>query len=58
MMFTLFGLLLVIPNALTLLILVLGVVLIAIQVRLEEEFLGRTHGDEYAHYRIRVRRWI
>jgi protein-S-isoprenylcysteine O-methyltransferase Ste14 len=58
MMLTLFGLFLVIPNALTLLTLVLGVVLIQIQVRLEEEFLARTHGDEYAHYRIRVRRWI
>ena len=58
MMFTLFGLFLVIPNALTLLSLALGVVLIQIQVRLEEEFLARTHGDEYAQYRIRVRRWI
>src|SRR5687768_3172476 len=58
MMVTLFGLFLVIPNALTLLTLALGVVLIQIQVRLEEEFLTRTHGDEYAHYRTRVRRWI
>src|SRR5215208_3284527 len=58
MMLTLFGLFLVIPNALTLLTLALGVVLIQIQVRLEEEFLTRTHGDEYAQYRIRVRRWI
>ena len=58
MMLTLFGLFLVIPNALTLLTLGLGVVLIQIQVRLEEEFLARTHGDEYILYRIRVRRWI
>ena len=58
MMFTLFGLLLVIPNALTLLTLGLGVVLIQIQVRLEEEFLATTHGEEYTLYRIRVRRWI
>jgi protein-S-isoprenylcysteine O-methyltransferase Ste14 len=58
MMVTLFGLFLLIPNALTLLTLALGVVLIQIQVRLEEEFLASTHGHEYAHYRIRVRRWI
>jgi protein-S-isoprenylcysteine O-methyltransferase Ste14 len=58
MMLTLFGLFLVIPNALTLLTLGLGVVLIQIQVRLEEEFLARTHGEEYILYRRRVRRWI
>jgi protein-S-isoprenylcysteine O-methyltransferase Ste14 len=58
MMITLLGLFLVIPNALTLLTLAMGVVLIQIQVRLEEEFLARTHGDEYAHYRRGVRRWV
>lgn len=58
MMITLLGLFLVIPNTLTLLGLVMGVVLIQIQVRLEEEFLARTHGDEYAQYRRRVRRWV
>ncbi len=58
MMLTLFGLFLVIPNALTLLTLALGVLLIQIQVRLEEEFLARTHGEEYTLYRTRVRRWI
>ena len=42
MMVTLIGLFLVIPNAVTLLIFVLGVVVINIQVRLEEEYL-RTH---------------
>jgi len=45
MMFTLFGLLLVIPNALTLLTLGLGVVLIQIQVRLEAESPATTHGE-------------
>lgn len=58
MMLTLLGLFLVIPNALTLLAFVLGAVLIQIQVRLEEEFLGKTHGEEYAGYRRRVRRWL
>lgn len=58
MMITLLGLFLVIPNALTLLTLVTGVVLIQIQVRLEEEFLTMSHGEEYAGYRHRVRRWL
>jgi protein-S-isoprenylcysteine O-methyltransferase Ste14 len=58
MMLTLLGLFLVIPNALTLLTFVMGGVLIQVQVRLEEEFLARTHGEEYAQYRRRVRRWI
>ena len=48
MMLTLSGLFLVIPNAVTLAVLALGVVLIQIQVRLEEEFLSRTHGIAYA----------
>lgn len=58
MILTLLGLFLVIPNAVTLLIFVMGGVLIQVQVRLEEEFLARNHGDEYAQYRRRVRRRI
>ena len=58
MMLTLVGLFLVIPNALTLLAFVMGVVLIQIQVRLEEEFLTKAHGVEYDQYKRKVRRWI
>ncbi|HEY5884530.1 MAG TPA: methyltransferase [Pyrinomonadaceae bacterium] len=58
MMLTLLGLFLVIPNALTLLSFVMGVVLIQIQVRLEEEFLTKSHGVEYEQYKRQVRRWI
>jgi len=58
MITTLLGLLLVLTNALTLLSFVVGVVLISIQVRLEEKYLLTRHGDEYAEYRRRVRRWI
>jgi len=58
MIFTLLGVFLMIPNALTLLFLVLGFVLIQIQVRLEEEFLSRTHGTEYDEFRRQVRRWL
>lgn len=58
MMLTLLGLFLVIPNALTVLTFFMGVVLIQIQVRLEEEFLNRSHGVEYERYCRRVRRWL
>jgi len=58
MIVTLIGIFLTIPNALTLLFLALGFVLIQIQVRLEEEFLTRTQGEEYAAYRRQVRRWL
>ena len=57
-MVTLMALFLVMPNAITLLVFVLGVVVINIQVRLEEEFLKTTHGDQYVVYTRRVRRWI
>ena len=58
MMVTLLGFVFVTPNMVTVLVLVLGVVLINIQVRLEEEYLKSMHGDEYIRYSQRVRRWI
>ena len=58
MMVTLLGLFLITPNVVTLITLLVGVILIGIQVRLEEEYLTRTHGDEYIEYRHNVRRWI
>ncbi len=58
MMVTLLGLFLVIPNALTLLSLAIGVALIQIQVGLEEEFLANRHGEEYEQYKRQVRRWV
>lgn len=54
----LLGMFLVIPNAVTLLILGLGVVLIQIQVKLEEELLSSAHGEDYEGYRRDVRRWL
>lgn len=54
----LLGLLLVLPNAVTLAIAVLGVALIQIQVRLEEDHLLRLHGEDYRAYQRRVRRWL
>jgi protein-S-isoprenylcysteine O-methyltransferase Ste14 len=54
----LFGLLLVLPNTITFAICVLGVALIQIQVRLEEEHLLQLHGEDYRAYQRRVRRWL
>ncbi|MBL8049596.1 MAG: isoprenylcysteine carboxylmethyltransferase family protein [Anaerolineales bacterium] len=54
----LLGLFLIIPNAITLAILITGELLIQIQVRLEEEFLTRTHGNSYLVYQKQVRRWL
>ena len=58
MMATIMGLFLVIPNALTLVVLALGIVLIQIQVRLEEEYLRDVHGEHYIEYCRKVRRWL
>jgi protein-S-isoprenylcysteine O-methyltransferase Ste14 len=58
MQITLLGFFLAAPNAVSLLILILGFVLIQIQVRLEEEFLAKTRGEAYQVYRNQVRRWL
>ena len=58
MIVTLLGLFLAIPSAATLVTLLVGVILIGIQVRLEEEYLTRAHGDKYIEYRRSIRRWI
>ena len=47
-----------IPNAITLVTLVSGYILIQLQVRLEEEFLLQKHGDVYKQYCEKVRRWF
>ena len=58
MLASVFGLVLVTPNALTVMLLVLGFVLIQIQVRLEEDFLFKMHGDTYIEYKQRAARFI
>jgi len=52
------GLFLTTPNALTALFFILSYVLIQIQIRLEEEFLTKEHGQNYVTYRQKVRRLI
>jgi protein-S-isoprenylcysteine O-methyltransferase Ste14 len=58
MVVSLVGLFLTTPNALTGLFLILGYVLIEIQIRLEEEFLTKEHGQAYINYQKKVRRLI
>ncbi|KAB7726452.1 DUF1295 domain-containing protein [Rudanella paleaurantiibacter] len=52
------GLFLVLPNAVTLCLLGVGYVVMQLQVRLEEEFLERQHGEAYRAYRTQTRRWL
>lgn len=58
MLATMAGLFLVLPNALTLLAAVMAWVVLQIQVRMEEAFLGKKHGATYTDYAKRVRRWL
>lgn len=58
MMLSLAGLFLATPNAVTLVFLVAGYLLIQIQIRLEEEFLSLEHGSSYLKYKEKTRRWL
>ena len=49
---------LIIPNAVTLVILISGFIVIQVQVRLEEEFLIKQLRDEYIDYMKNVKRWL
>jgi protein-S-isoprenylcysteine O-methyltransferase Ste14 len=55
---TLLGFFLILPNAVTFATLLLGDALMQIQVRLEEEYLRQTHGEDYQKYCQRTRRWL
>jgi len=54
----LLGLFLVFPAAATLALLVAGEILMQVQVRLEEQHLLQLHGQAYAEYCSRIRRWF
>lgn len=58
MIVSLIGLFFLTPNGISLLFLILAYVLIQVQIRLEEEFLYRQHGEKYLGYLIKVRRLI
>lgn len=52
------GFFLMMPNALSFTLVVLNYVALEIKIRLEEEYLTSTHGEEYISYQNKVRRWI
>lgn len=56
MMISVLGLFLIIPNMLTFTIFVLTWFVIQMQIRLEESFLEKQHGQRYLQYKQRVRR--
>ena len=58
MMATQCGFFLLLPSALTLVILVQVYFMLRVQVRLEEEYLANVHGNDYKNYLLSVRRWI
>ena len=58
MMVQLLGLFLALPDAVTLAILLAGYLLISVQIRQEENFLHQLHGEAYATYHGKVRRWL
>jgi len=58
MIFSLTGFFLVLPTMISVLFLFLGVILIQIQIRLEEEFLEKQHHENYLNYKNKVRRLL
>ena len=52
------GYFLLLPNAVTLVIMMLDLALIQVQIRVEEQHLKARHGEEYERYCRAVRRWI
>jgi protein-S-isoprenylcysteine O-methyltransferase Ste14 len=58
LLFSLLGLFLVIPNALTFAVLFAAYFVLQITMRLEEDFLIKQHGEAYLNYKSKVRRLI
>jgi protein-S-isoprenylcysteine O-methyltransferase Ste14 len=57
-MLSVVGYFLVLPNAVTLLIMMLDLALIQVQIQLEEQHLAAEHGEVYKRYCNDVRRWV
>jgi len=58
MLITLAGIFLILPNAITLFVFVVSTLLFQVQVRLEEEYLKNTHGEDYVNYCKGTGRWF
>ena len=58
MLVSLFGIFLILPNAITLLVFVVSTLLFQVQVRLEEDYLKNIHEEKYTEYCKKVSRWF
>ena len=58
MLVTLAGIFLILPNAISFLVLIASIWIFQIQIRLEEEYLIKKHGKIYVEYCKKTRRWI
>ena len=58
MLASIVGLFMVTPNGFTLLLMAIGYLLIQVQVRVEEDFLQKTHGQSYLNYKASVSRFL
>lgn len=58
MVLALLGVFFIAPTAATCFTLILGYVLMQIQIRLEEEYLTKLHGQQFLDFKKKVRRWI
>lgn len=58
MLITLAGVFFLLPNAITLLVFVSSTLLFQVQVRLEEEYLAKTHCENYLNYCKKAGRWF
>lgn len=58
MIVSVFGLFLILPNALTFFLTATTYIITQIQIRLEEAFLEKQHGDNYKAYKLKTRRLI
>jgi protein-S-isoprenylcysteine O-methyltransferase Ste14 len=58
MILSVLGIFFILPNTLTFFLFLTTYFIIQIQIRLEEEFLTRQHGENYKHYRKSTRRLI
>ena len=52
------GIFFILPNTLSFALILVMLITVQVQVRLEEEYLEKIHGDKYKEYMTRIRRWL
>ena len=58
MILSVLGIFFILPNALTFFLTLTTYLVIQIQIRLEEEFLEKQHGNDYLNYKLKTRRLL